>query len=250
MSGDLIAPLVELGLILVSTAILSLAAFRALSFRGSMVGAAYRNRALITGALALLMVPFAWLLIPLADLFTLPSAYIITILSYFAAVAIVGFLVLDSTIAVARGLDFFHRDSLRWGSLRGPAWATMFILTFVLFVLGFLVGLGPFDGIIPIAWPLPLAYFGCVLIVSSRRSQDRTLRSYSKWIGLFAGALVVDFALPVDQVIPELVFTALAAYCFYRTSMSLSSIYRIDAALASGASPKDMASVSPKGIDA
>jgi hypothetical protein len=226
-------PLVEYGLILVSTVILLLAAYRALGFRGNLVGSAYKNRALVTGVLALLMVPFAWLLIPLANLFALQFAYVVSILSYYAVVAIVGFLVLDSTIDVARGLDFFHRDSLHWGSLRWPTWAAMFILTFVLFVLGFSVDLGPLGGIIPIAWPLPLAYFGCVLIVSSRRSQDRTLRTYSKWIGLFAGALVIDFALPIDQVIPELIFTVLAAYCFYRTSMSISLVGRIDRAVAS-----------------
>jgi hypothetical protein len=138
---------------------------------------------------------------------------------------ITGLFFLDSAILVAREMDFFLRDSLRWGVLRRPAW--------VLFLVGIFGSLfGPQSGILfqvfGVLWPAPFGYFAAVLVFSSLRVRDRAMRNYAKWVGLFAVVVAVAFLYPGRYLPFIMACLAVASLFFYRATSSLTLTGSLD----------------------
>jgi hypothetical protein len=226
MSSD---PFIILGdlLAIVSGCVFAYAGYKAYSFRRALVGQVYRKRAFWTGTLAILTIPYGVLLIPLSYVFDLPFVGILLLVDYYVFVSVIGFFVLDSTIVVTRELDFFHRDTLHWKVVRKYAWV---IFLFGAINIALPLGLLPnfvTSLIAIVVWPAPLAYFGIVLAVSSLRTKDRSIRAYAKWVGLFAAAFAIVFALPPEILFPSILGTVIGSFFFYRATMALSPLSRI-----------------------
>jgi hypothetical protein len=149
------------------------------------------------------------------------------------------FVFIDSTIMVTMRMDFFHRNTLRWASIRKAL--------IPLYIVGILIQgtyyNSPNQANFP-GWALALVVvmdaiaFGSlalavpVLLVGARRTPDRTFRRFVTLLGL---ALLSYFAF---NAIPGLISPAASqygsilspifAYLSYMTVMSLSPVGRVE----------------------
>jgi len=169
------------------------------------------------------------------------------------------FVFVDRTIIVAMDMDFFHRSALRWQKVR----ILFYILLLVSLVEGagnaYLGSLPPSQisrweiyavGSIPTfngAW-FPLfdftllavvfGYAATAMIVAARRTPDRTLRKYVRYLGIgivsyFVADVTFTFvtyslsSYPVASLAPDVLFI-LTAYIFYQFANSLSSLGSVE----------------------
>ncbi|MDA4121531.1 MAG: hypothetical protein OK404_03885 [Thaumarchaeota archaeon] len=219
MSSDLTIFL-EVGLLLVSSGVFAFSGYQAFQLRRVLVSGIYRRKASWNAAFAIFLVPLSAALLPFLGSTAAPSDLLETgILIVFIMVGnIVGYLFLDSAIQAARQMDFFLRDTLQWGILRGPAWA--------IFLIGMLGALfGPQTGILPqvfgVMWSGPFGYYAAVLAFSSLKVKDRVMRSYAKWVGLFASMVAIGFLYPGRNVPFILGCLVVGSLFFYRATSSL-----------------------------
>lgn len=164
------------------------------------------------------------------------------VISPLALVIIVSYGFVDRTILVAMRSDFFHRDVIGWMKVR--------ISGFVL-VAGALCLIVPDWVLVPsgtstppfwstvafdvfvVVVPLVLGYAAIAMVVSARRTADRTLKRHILFLGLslalFAVVLAL-FALPSTDAF-DLLEDALnvgSLYLLYRAVMSLTLLGRVE----------------------
>lgn len=247
MSLD-IYPVLEVGLVIIAIAIQALGAARGFLIGRASVGI-YRSRANWSVALLVFVI-----ISNLGNYATFSSDIVGQFLSFlpFASLLVVILAFLNNTLAVARDSDFFHRDALHWKQL-GKAFyivlAVSLAISFVTNVLNpALFQSGPTDSTPFILNFLDfyqevavvIAVFGLALvavILGASRTPDRVLRGHIRLLGLALGTFVVQlltFPLPSSdalQVLSELI-SLVGAYLLYRAVMSLTSVGRLDPALA------------------
>jgi len=147
-----------------------------------------------------------------------------------------------SNLAVAREIDFFHKDILHWHILRIPLLAIVVASSVIVAVVS--AAFPAFTNslvydIVVIAYftllGVVFSYSGAAMIVIARRTYDRTMKKFIKMLGfaILCYVLFLTLFIPLDFIYPRLgdvvtTFIAIAAaYFFYRAAMSLSPIGRV-----------------------
>jgi len=214
---------------LLAAVILAFGALRALRFHRVLANETFRSRALWTAALLILwIVPNDTELLGYSSsasnygatisLLYVPTVVIALVLIF----AIIAFI--DRNMRVSKELDFFHRDSLHWGSLR--------IIAYVAAPVCLLLGGNDILNIIgTIGLPLVLGYAALALWVSGARVRDRLMRSYLRYAGaglfiLVVGTIIVPSPGPPYGVIYD-AFLLLGSYLLYFSARSLSPVNRM-----------------------
>jgi len=217
---------------LVTGAIALLAAYRSLMIGRSLVTRVYRTRAYW---LTVLMVIFA--VLGILPTYTSLETDISNIFFFAFLVALLVFI--DSNVAVAKEIDFFHKDILHWNMVRIPLLVIVVAYTAVASVASFLglsttiTGVGVI-GYIVVAGAA-FSYSGAAMFVIARKTYDRTMKKFVKMLGfaVLFWVLFLTLFIPLDVIYPSLgdVVTSYiaiaAAYFFYRAAMSLSMVGRI-----------------------
>lgn len=209
----------------ISAIICALAAVRAFTSRRFLTTPLYRNRALWTGTVALILIVVDALGIFLDNTSSAvtigivptpgtPEFYVFVALT--GAFSAVVFAWIDSTIRIALELDFLHRDALRWRSARPVAGIALVLGTiFAQFASTTWVF------ILSIALLVPAAsYLASVLAVGGSRVRVQTMRRYIRWMGFLVASLlllVVTSSLNGNLNFP----LAFAAFFLYGMSTSL-----------------------------
>lgn len=241
----------NVGALVVSWAVAALAAYRSFTMSRAFVSPIYRRRANWMVAIGLLVILNGiW-----SSTTVLSSTSIGT---FFAGIVLALLLVavlriVDTGVSIAIESDFFHRDVIRWRSLRLPAYASALVGVIALvyaitasqagpaiqeadylwIVVGFFTCL--------IALPAVYGYAAIALLIGSRRTADRTLKAYVKFLGLTMGAIVLEFLLllivegPASSfslpALPANLSSVLLSYLIYRAVMSLSGLGRVEKAV-------------------
>ncbi|MFI5420236.1 MAG: hypothetical protein ACHQ1H_04655, partial [Nitrososphaerales archaeon] len=172
-------------------------AYRAVRIGKALVSPIFRKRAywtailMLSGAISSLTVFFPTTSVPIINfLLALP----------FFAVLFVILAFVDSTIAATKELDFFHRDTLRWSKFR--------ILLYVILIAGIIIALPGVSffsnssfwqtvttiGLL-VCSTLVLGYSVATLIVSARRTFDKTMKRFVKLLGAALGSFVIGFVI-------------------------------------------------------
>jgi len=219
---------------IVTAAIALFAAYRSATIGRSLVTRVYRTRAYWLIALTII---FA---IVNADFSSSTIGSDINYWGFFVFLFVLLFF-LDSNVAVAKEIDFFHRDILRWQKVRIPLLVAIVVTSAVTIVAStevtaFAITLSGvailvYFGLLGVA----LAYSGVVMLVISRTSYDRTMKRFVRMVGfaVLFYVLFVTIWLPLDFLYANLGdvvtdFIAIGtAYFFYRAAMSLSLVGRI-----------------------
>jgi hypothetical protein len=183
----------------VSIIVSALASYRAFSSRKVLATPLYRNRALWTGTVAVMLIlvdGFGIYLENTSSSVTFglvpppgtPEFYFFVLLT--AAISAVAFVWIDSTIGVAREMDFLHRDVLGWKRFRpvagiavvAGATAAQFAMTPLTILIS------------SVLLAVPAVYLGAALIVGGRRAHNETMRRYMRWMGFLVASLVLQVA--------------------------------------------------------
>jgi hypothetical protein len=213
MSSDLGQSL-EIALVLLTSGVFVISSVRAFGARRVLASLAHRSRALWMVVLGILMIPFELsVIVYLAGPTGLASEDVL-VLAFVIAFNLVAFFYLDSTIKVARAMDFFHRDTFHWGKTN--------MIALALFVVGIVGTLfSPIGGtLFNLLWIGTFGYVAIVLIATSLRVRDRAMRTYTKWVGLFAVVVALPF-LYQGSPYPVLVGFAVSSFVYYRATVSL-----------------------------
>jgi len=213
MSSDM-GQLLETALVFFTSGVFVISSVRAFGASRVLVSRAHRSRALWNTVLGILMIPFELTVIVYLEGPARLTSEDVLVLAFTIAFNLVAFFFLDSTIKVARGMDFFHRDTFHWVR------TNMAVLA--LFVAGIVGTLfSPFDGtLFNLLWIATFGYCAIVLIATSLRVRDRAMRTYTKWIGLFAVVVSLPF-LYQGSPYPVLVGFAVGSFVYYRATVSL-----------------------------
>jgi hypothetical protein len=195
-----------------------------------LVDRVQKSRAIWTGSLSILLSTTLLSFILLPETGPYSSLFVVPLIAFLLVLAAL----IDSTTRVAIDQDYFHRNTLYWNKLRFLYWAgilIIFVADPIFVVFGF--GLSNFSngyGLV-LAFVLggaPLAYGITTLLVSGNRSQDRKMRSYLRWLGLAAVALLGAVSAGNIPFVGGGVFVlfAVVAYFLYRAAKSLAPTNR------------------------
>jgi len=221
---------------LAATAVALLAAYRSLTIGKSLVTRVYRTRAYWLAALMIIFVAFALA----GESSSAVATDISNNLFYVFLIALLVFI--DSNVAAAKEIDFFHKDILHWHVLRIPLLAIVVASSVIVAVVS--AAFPAFTNsllydIVVIAYftllGVVFSYSGAAMIVIARRTYDRTMKKFIKMLGfaILCYVLFLTLFIPLDFIYPRLgdvvtTFIAIAAaYFFYRAAMSLSPIGRV-----------------------
>ena len=208
-----------------SIIICALAVYRAFTSRRVLAAPLYRNRALWTGTVAVIVAAFDGWGIVLENTSSsvafgivpppgTPQFYAFVVLT--AASAAVFFAWIDSTIRVALELDFTHRDAARWKRLRPVAGVT--------FVVGFVIA-----QFAALSWEVLMSvvllasasvYMAAALVIGDSRVRDVTMRRYVRLMGFLVASLILLFGTNVISAYLNFPL-AISAYFLFRISSSL-----------------------------
>lgn len=221
---------------LAACAISLLAVYRSLTIGKSLVTRVYRTRAYWLAVLMIIYAAFA--IVPTSSAIELEISNIL-----FSMFLIAFLLFIDSNVAVAREIDFFHKDILRWHSVRTPLFAVIIAGTVGIVAIIQLTNTAAIDSsTAEIGYVLYFAllgvafsYSGGAMFVIARRTYDRTMKKFVKLLGfaVLSYVLFLTLFIPLDAIYPSLGdvvtdFIGIAtAYFFYCAAMSLSSVGRI-----------------------
>jgi hypothetical protein len=244
----------------ISIGIFLLGSYRAITIGRALVSRVYRNRAFWTAAV---MIVFA--ITGFLDLTSLPSSIavntigdILGILPYVAEILLL-FAFIDGTILAGMETDFFHRDTLKWRSGRKPLYAAFVVSVAAVYYvfslpnpnsLPFLAVASVYAGLAVI-----LAIFGfsaATIIVVSRRTPDRTMKMFLRFLGYALGVFVLDnlmssvFSGDVVTLLDDLL-SLVAAYLVYRAVMFLSPLGRVEKVVAATSAPAGAPTQTAKG---
>jgi len=246
MASDLLG---VLGLLVaaVSGVILVLAAYRAVEIGRASVSPVYRRRAFWTAAFVVLVV------INLFDSFSSPP--LLTVFGILGGLSLVLlevtlFAFVDGAVTVAIDNDFFHRDSMKWSRLRSAFYPI------VVFSAADSVFLGSYyqSEITSSLWShipalgvvlllIVFCYSAAALVVSARRTADRTLKWHVRILGFSVLSIVVAI---FDQIayswsgynLPLGIIFIVISYLLYLAVMSLSLVGKVEKAVEADVSPR------------
>lgn len=237
MSSDTLSLITFLSTIL-STGIFLFGAFRAVQIGRSLVSPVYRNRAFwIAAVMAYTVVLTVLTFVPIysSPEITIIGA-ILNALPFAVLIAFV-FAFVDSTIMAAMEMDFFHRDTLGWKRIRKPAFIVLLLSIAWGFPASNLTGndsvwvmAGNYQ-VVVVVFGL-LTYSVAALVVSSRRTSDKTMKRFLKFLGAGLACFLLALAT-VDSTYAFLLLisdalTLATPYFLYRSVMSLSPLTRIE----------------------
>ncbi|HYB76049.1 MAG TPA: hypothetical protein VEC08_03725, partial [Nitrososphaerales archaeon] len=204
MSLD-ITPAVNTFSSLFATALVVLGVWRSAQMAHAFVDRVYKSKALWMAALL-----SSILLSELTGFIQFPSTALgsLLVISPLVLVIIVSYAFVDRTILVAMRSDFFHRDVIGWMKVRLPGFVLMAgALCLIVADSVFVPSNAPtpplwstvaFDVFVVVV-PLVLGYAAVVVVLSARRTADRTLKRHILFLGVslacFAAILAL-FALP------------------------------------------------------
>jgi hypothetical protein len=213
--------------ILIFAIINFLAAYYSLNLSRMLIDRLEKSRAIWTGSVSILLSTTLLLFIFTPETGPYSAIWVISLVIFILALAGL----IDSTIRVAIEQDYFHRNTLYWKKLRYLFWAGILFI----FVLGPILTFTGFPNLTSglaldaLAGIVPFVYGIAALFVSGKRSKDRKMRSYLRWLGL---AVLVLLGVALDSYITTgggeafLLFVVLA-YFLYRASKSLSSTNKL-----------------------
>ena len=232
---------------LVAIGIFLFGTYRAFSIGRVLVRGAYRNRALWSGGTMVALV-----LLVIAS--NLPPSNPLSPLS-FLVIMVILFAFVDSSIEVAREMDFFHRSLLGWESLRKPVYVILIGISLVgalAFIFepsnGVLSGVGVFLWFAVGAGSI--AYGAAALLLGARRTPDRSMRRFVRMLGLAIICMVLFFTTwipfaPFSVTVQDLgnliseLFVPAAAYYLYLAVMSLSPVGHVEKEVLSTSKPAE-----------
>ena len=224
---------------LAAVALMVLGIWRSAQIARGFVGRVYKSKALWMAALM-----SSILLSELSAFAQFPSTVLGSLLatSPLILVILVSYAFVDRTILVAMRSDFFHRDVIGWMKVR----LSGFILVAgALCLLAADSALVPSDapttpfwstvafGIFVVVVPLVLGYAAIAIVISTRRTPDRTLKRHILFLGLslacFAMVLAL-FASPNTDLFDYLedALNVGSLYLLYRAVMSLTILGRVE----------------------
>jgi len=216
-----------------TAAIALLAVYRSLTIAKSLVTRIYRTRAYW---LAVLMVFFAVLgLLPTSTTLETDISNV-----FFFAFLVALLLFIDSNVAVAKEIDFFHKDILHWEKIRIPllvvvvAYTAAASIATALGISSAIAGVGVIGYIIVAG--VAFSYSGAAMFLIARKTYDQTMKKFVKTLGfaILFWVLFLTLWIPLDAIYPSLGdvvtdFIAIgAAYFFYKAAMSLTFVGRIE----------------------
>jgi hypothetical protein len=227
----------------ISTVLLIAAGYRAVVLSRVMVGRVYRYRAYWTVGLIVAFLFFEVSNIPNIPVLSWGGGTAGFIVSTYAL-----FLFVDSNIRVAKELDFFHRNILRWQTFRLPLLVAMSITGILITVaIAIVPGAGSVSSDTPIWAGLSivayfavlgsaLVYSSAALFVGARRTPDVAMKRFVRMLAFALVCLALFFTvwLPLSFVNTDLenlaseFFLVPAAYFIYRAVMSLSPLGRVE----------------------
>jgi len=228
----------------ISTVLLIAAGYRAVVMSRVMVGRVYRYRAYWTMGLIVAFLVFeVSTTFPNIPVLSWGGGTVGFIVSTYAL-----FLFVDSNIRVAKELDFFHRNILRWQTFRLPLLVAMSITGILTTVaIAIVPGAGSVSSDTPIWAGLSivayfavlggaLVYSSAALLVGARRTPDVAMKRFVRLLAFALVCLALFFTiwLPLSFVNTDLenlvseFFLVPAAYFIYRAVMSLSPLGRVE----------------------
>jgi hypothetical protein len=223
-----------------------LGTFRSVQMERAFVDRVYKSKALWSAALmvSILLSTVSTLVpIPTTGFWSLIGALPLLL------VVVVSYAFVDRTILVAVRSDFFHRNVIGWMKFRVPGYFLVFAGALAGILAGTLVSNASAtplwatlasDAFI-IVVPLTLGYAAVAVVVSARRTADRTLKRHILLLGIslacFAAILAL-FAAPTTDFFVLLTdaLNVASLYVLYRAVMKLTSLGRV---------PRDIGQASP-----
>ncbi len=210
------------------------ASFWAFNIRRALSINLYRNQALGTGLLTILL-PITFVVVAANLTGNNPANTPVPLLAIFSV-----FYFIDSTVRAARRSDPALRDTLHWSILRLYLWTIVLLLIALSALSPFILPVNSPQGIVASGAPylVGLGLGIAVLPLSGRRSGDRNLRSHMKWFGLFAGFILIHRVLeftsgegsnPFVIGLHQVAFVAFltAGFCLYRSAKSLAPLNKL-----------------------
>jgi hypothetical protein len=215
----------EVAILAAGTALAVLAAYRSFTLGRAFAIPSYRSRALWLGVANLSFVAFIFSYLTSAVFQIIPFLVNDAIAS---AVSLVFFLWLDSTINVALGQDYFHRNTLYWKQLRIPFWiltAFAVIESSIAYAVASDIS-SPWYQVSIVSYSLVFGYAGAVLLVGGSRTTDMAMKTHFRWIALgLVGAILASF-LPYPLFPISGVFIL---FTFYKATRSLYPVGHFEA---------------------
>jgi hypothetical protein len=254
MSFDIITSSIIV-LLVAEGGILLFGAFRGFEIAKSLVGSLYRRRAYWFPILMIMIVvnnvvtnlPFPPGLLGGVAYLIVPFVLVLVMVR-----------VAGGAIEVALQTDFFHRDTLRWGTLRKLVYGAM--AASVLLVIGTVAVIeisysnAPYSGFpmglqlgifqFTIVFVAVFSYEAVALLVASLRTSDKTFRSHVRLLGLALAFVII--ANLVDSpstgfdgyALADYAISLVPTYLLYRAVMSLSVVGKVEKVV--GAEPKPL----------
>lgn len=232
---------------MLAVAIFVLGVYRAVEIGRALVTRVYQSRAYWIGAVMTLLI--------ISNVTSLFSASVANLISNvtFISIFVVLLLFVDSNVSVAREIDFFHMDILNWQRVRRPLLVVALVSTALIGGAAALTGnsysewwaavvLVEYFTVLGVA----LTYSALTMAAIARRTYDSTMRRFVRNLafGIVGMALFVTLWLPFDEVYPMLgdVITDYiligAAYFFYRATMSLTPVGKLETVAGTAPGPK------------
>jgi hypothetical protein len=231
-----------------AAALMVLGIWRSAQMAHGFVDRVYKSKALWMAALM-----SGILLSELSSFIQFPQGVLGSLLatSPLILVIVVSYAFVDRTILVAMRSDFFHRDVMGWMKIRFPGFIFVIGAVFLATADSALVpsdtSATPFWSTVAfdffvVVVPLVLGYAAVAVVVSARRTADRTLKRHILLVGLslacFAAILAL-FASPSTDLFNFLgdALNVGSLYLLYRAVMSLTLLGRVEKGTESTLSP-------------
>jgi hypothetical protein len=235
--GDLLNLVVEL-LSILEIVFLVVGAFRSLEMRKAFVASSYRGRATWMAGF-MLVLAFSNINSNIPGIPTLGIYYLSLGEIGFVAVLLIVLVFVDRNLKVLTEIDFFHRDTYKWARIRKFCFIALLgvSMMFLVYTTVFDISSNLPDSFIVVGGlyfgtaALVIGYAATALIVASRRTPDRTMRMFSRLLGVALALGVVSFTIWIIPLIGYLISSVagvVSAYVLYRAVLSLSSLGKVE----------------------
>jgi hypothetical protein len=223
----------------IAVAIGGFAILRALEMGKAFAAPLYRGRAYWTATLlAILTVSNVFGNFPVVENWGLGNiSYSETV---FVVLLLFVLVFVDRNLVTMREIDFFHRDTLRWSLARRGLFAAMIAVSAILLGISTAVNTNtptiPPEFIVPIIAffavdAAALGYAALALVVGAKRTPDKTMRSFSKVLGIALLFGVLSFTIWIVPVVGNwlsALCTVFSTYALYRAVMTLSPVGKLE----------------------
>jgi hypothetical protein len=220
-----------------TTGLMVLGTFRSVQMERAFVDRVYKSKALWSAALMvsiLLSTVSTIVPTPTTGLWSLIEALPLLL------VVVVAYAFVDRTVLIAIRSDFFHRNVIGWMKFRLLGYILAFTGTLGAVLAGTLVSSSSAtplwatlaSDVFIVVVPLTLGYAAVAMVVSARRTADRTLKRHILLLGIslacFA-AILASFAAPTTDFFVLLTdaLNVASLYVLYSAVMKLTSLGRV-----------------------